>query len=117
MPLNQLVTACVAGWFTFGVAGMLVFNFSKNVAFKRTWFSRWMWTLAVSFWLLSAPLILQPVINLRALAFVALDALLIALIAYLNIRCTRFCDQCGATLFNQNWFQAMNFCPKCGAKL
>ena len=117
MPPTQVVTACFAGWFVFALAGMLVFNFSKNGAFKRVWFSRWMITVAVSFWLLSAPLIVQRGIALRSLAFVAFDALFIALIAYLNIRCTRFCDQCGATLYNQNWFQAMHFCPKCGAQL
>ena len=29
----------------------------------------------------------------------------------------KFCDKCGATLINSNWFSPMRFCSKCGAVL
>ena len=39
------------------------------------------------------------------------------LIAYLNIKLTRFCDHCGKTLISQNWFSPWRYCPACGSKL
>ena len=41
----------------------------------------------------------------------------VALITWLNLRNTKFCDQCGATLFNHNWFSTIRYCPHCGATL
>ncbi len=40
-----------------------------------------------------------------------------ALIGFLNIRLTKFCDSCGATLVNPAWFRRMRFCPSCGAPM
>jgi hypothetical protein len=34
-----------------------------------------------------------------------------------NIKMTRFCDRCGATLTNPIWSSPMRFCSKCGANL
>lgn len=41
----------------------------------------------------------------------------VALISYLNIRFTKFCPSCGATLYNYNWFVRMKYCSRCGASL
>jgi hypothetical protein len=41
----------------------------------------------------------------------------VALITYLNIRLTKFCQRCGAINFNYLWFGAMNYCRRCGASL
>ena len=48
------------------------------------------------------------------LAFVAGLALM-AVFAPINWYLTRFCDACGATMFNQ--FVHSKFCPRCGANL
>jgi ribosomal protein S27AE len=40
----------------------------------------------------------------------------IIVISFLNIRLTRFCSRCGATIF-QRGFSRFKFCPKCGAEL
>lgn len=41
----------------------------------------------------------------------------IALIIYLNIRNTTFCEACGRTVYNNMWFSRIEYCAKCGAKL
>jgi hypothetical protein len=41
----------------------------------------------------------------------------IALISYGNLKITRFCDKCGRTVRNADWFSKMDYCPKCGSKL
>ena len=41
----------------------------------------------------------------------------IALIAYLNIRSTRFCEACGMTTVEAMPFARAAFCSKCGAPL
>ena len=40
----------------------------------------------------------------------------VAGIVTLNIKMTKFCESCESAVVNNNWFQAFNFCPKCGAK-
>ena len=42
---------------------------------------------------------------------------IIALITYLNIRNTVFCDACGKTTYNHAWFERAEYCAKCGARL
>jgi hypothetical protein len=41
----------------------------------------------------------------------------VALMTFLNLRNTKFCDACGKTLINQNPFSPPAFCSKCGAAL
>jgi hypothetical protein len=41
----------------------------------------------------------------------------VAVISILNLRATRFCDDCGKTIINQNFLAKPEFCSKCGAKL
>lgn len=41
----------------------------------------------------------------------------VAFISFLNIRMTKFCDSCGATLYNTAWFRPMRFCSSCGASM
>jgi hypothetical protein len=51
-----------------------------------------------------------------AVVFVVL-APMVALISYLNIKFTRFCSKCGATIIDHNWFSSTRFCSKWGAEL
>lgn len=41
----------------------------------------------------------------------------VILITYLNLRSTKFCDSCGKTMINQNFWVKPEFCSKCGEKL
>ena len=41
----------------------------------------------------------------------------VALIGLLNIKLTKFCSSCGATLYNYNWLGRMRYCSRCGASL
>jgi hypothetical protein len=40
-----------------------------------------------------------------------------ALFAFLALRRMRFCNACGATIWNRNMFMKSNFCANCGARL
>lgn len=42
---------------------------------------------------------------------------MIALITFLNLRSTRFCEGCGRTLYRQPIFGTAKFCPHCGRRL
>jgi hypothetical protein len=52
-----------------------------------------------------------------AISFLALLLAGVSLITWLNIKFTKFCDSCSATIVNTNWFQKIEFCQKCGARL
>ena len=41
----------------------------------------------------------------------------VVLISYQNIRMTKFCESCGATIINHSWFTKMRYCSRCGAAL
>ena len=41
----------------------------------------------------------------------------VSLISWLNIRQTKFCDECSSTMFSHNWFSKIKYCSKCGAAL
>jgi hypothetical protein len=41
----------------------------------------------------------------------------VAIISYMNIRMTRFCESCGRTLHRQPLFSKPRFCSHCGAAL
>jgi rRNA maturation endonuclease Nob1 len=41
----------------------------------------------------------------------------IALITFLNLRKTKFCDACGRTLYPKSFFTPTPFCPHCGAQV
>jgi hypothetical protein len=52
-----------------------------------------------------------------SLGILAITVPAVTVISYMNIKLTKFCDKCGATLINSNWFSSMKFCSKCGAEL
>lgn len=97
-------------WISLGLAGFFLFYLSKDVTFKKKYFP-WYVVLAgflfVSFGLISG-------LPLRLL-YIMVPA--VALITFLNIRSTKFCDSCGRTMIDQNWFSKVEYCAKCGAKL
>jgi hypothetical protein len=96
-------------WVALGIAGFLFFTLNKDVALKRRLFPR----LAIGAGVLFS-LVIAAMAPLRAaLLFIPF----IGVITWINIRMTRFCDACGRTLINQQWWAKMRFCPYCGVKL
>lgn len=116
--INGIVIACFVGtWIILGVVGLFLFYLGKDVAFKRRWFPRFIILVGVLFVMFSTTIWCLNARSLAGLSIVFLTVPMTFLISYLNIKFTRFCGQCGATLYNQNWFVPMRFCPKCGAGL
>lgn len=96
-------------WIALAIGGFLFFNLEKDAAQKRLYFPRFVVGAGALFALVIALIAPWP----AALLFLPF----IGLISWLNIRMTRFCDACGRTLINQQWWTKMSYCPYCGKKL
>jgi len=97
-------------WIVLGIISFIIFFFGKDAVLKRK-----LWT---------------PFVILASVLFIGFAMLMgfhgqemffmipfVILITYLNIKCTKFCDSCGKTIINQNFFVKPEFCTKCGSKL
>ncbi len=116
--LSGILTACFFGtWAVLGIGGFIVFYLQKDQAFKRKWFPRFVILGAVLFVLFATTLMVLQRRSFSALGILVLLVPMVSLIAYLNIKFTKFCSNCGATIIDNNWFSPMRFCSKCGAKL
>ena len=115
--LGNILTVCFVGTFiVLGVVGFFVFTFGKDVAFKKKWFPRSVILAGVLFVLFSNTVMVIHSRSFSILAILIIEIPFVALISYLNIRATKFCDNCGATAVNHNPFSRMRFCSKCGAE-
>jgi hypothetical protein len=97
-------------WVALGLAGFFLFYRGKDAQFKRkyfTWYVILAGVLFISFGLAMG-------FPSEALYFMVPA---VALITYLNIKSTKFCDNCGSTIVNQMWLTRAERCAKCGAKL
>jgi hypothetical protein len=113
-----LVFACFfATWVVLGLSGFYLFYVRSDVYFKRRWFPRYIVLVGVLFVLFSTALTALSAQSLGALGILVVLVPAAGLISWLNIKFTRFCDKCGATVYQQNWLAPMNFCSKCGAEL
>jgi hypothetical protein len=101
-------------WIVSGVVvsllSLLYFRGGKNVRLKRQFYKWWGVAYGTMFFFLIALSGMPWPVLLFFGAF-------IALITYLNIRNTTFCDVCGKTVYNHMWFSRIEYCAKCGAKL
>ncbi len=93
-------------WIALGIGGALFFYTSKNAGLKRTVFpiySIFGSIVFISFgWFIGG--------SNDSLFFIVP---FVSLITFLNIRNTKFCDNCGKTIYNRAWFQSLKECPKC----
>ena len=99
------VVACLLGFLSF-----LFFHFNRDTHLKRKMLP--VTIIAYSVLFLTFVVIYLP--RKRDFLF-ALPAVMV--IGYLNWRNTYFCDACGQTFYNHQWFSSVTFCSKCGAKL
>lgn len=119
MPLEGIITACFfATWAGLALGGIFLFYRGKDAAFKRRWWPRYVTLCGVILVAFMATLTSLAPKAPPAWTMLAFAAPFVALIVYLNIRGTKFCDGCGAMLMAGSlMFLRMNFCPRCGAPL
>jgi len=115
--VEEIVIASFFGtWFVLGLGGWIVFFARKDVGFKRKWWPRYILLGGGLFVLFSAAIGVLETRSLKALALLLFVVPWVTLTAYLNLRFIKFCDGCGATAYDMNWFAPMRFCPKCGTE-
>lgn len=115
--LKVIVSAAFVGtWIGLTIAG-LVISPRMNAEAKRRWFPRGIILVGTLFVFYSTTLTLLESRAWSSLSILFVVIPIFGLISYLNIKFTKFCDKCGATLYNANWLTPQRFCSKCGAKL
>jgi hypothetical protein len=97
-------------WIALGITGFLLFFVNKDVKFKRRYFRWYVILVGVIF----IGFACGTDGSWGALAFMGPA---VALITYLNIRGTRFCDKCGRTIIDHMPFSRAEYCSRCGAQL
>jgi hypothetical protein len=107
----------VGTWIVLGIIGFVVFFLGKDTALKRKWFPRFTVLVGMLFVFFSTTIAVLGSETWLSLGIMVITVPAVSLISYLNIKMTKFCDRCGATLINSNWFSPMRFCSKCGAAL
>ena len=108
---REAFTVFAVFWVALGLASFLFFHFNRDAAFKRRVFP----LFGVAAGLIFGAFLIYMTRGYSQVLFLAVP--MIALITFLNIRCTRFCDSCGRTLYKQPVFTRPGFCPHCGAQL
>jgi hypothetical protein len=113
-PLTGLF---VATWVVLGITGFIFFFLNRDAALKRKWFPRYITLAGVLFVLYVTAMTVAGSPSFPSLGVLVLVVPMVVLISYLNLKFTKFCNQCGATIIEQNWFSPTRFCSKCGNKL
>ncbi len=117
-PASGVVFACfLVTWIVLGIGGFLLFYAGKDIPFKRKWFPRFVALTGFLFIAFATGFRLPSSQSLETLIFIVPAT---CLISYLNIKLTKFCDACGATIAPgnaRNLFAPAKFCPDCGAAL
>jgi hypothetical protein len=116
--LETVIMALFVGtWIVLGIVGFVVFFLGRDTALKRRWFPRFVVLGGVLFVFFSTTGTVLESQSWWSLGILLVVVPAVALISFLNIKMTKFCDKCGATLIYSNWFSSMRFCSKCGATL
>lgn len=102
----------IGTWILLGIVSAAFFFFNLNAVLKRKVFPPFVIFVGVLF--LAFGILMG---FARNPFFFVVMVPFVALITYVNICNTRFCDSCGKTLVSQNPFIQPKICSKCGAKL
>lgn len=112
-----VIIAFVATWIVLGI-GLFVASWKLDAATKRQWFPFAIMMIGVLFIAFTMAVAFLQSRSWSSLWILVILVPAVALISYLNITHTKFCDVCNATLIDQNWFgPPVKFCSKCGAPL
>jgi hypothetical protein len=90
------------------VVGPMVLH-NKDAPFKRKWAPRLGIMIGILF------ILFLWGIPWQVMLFFVIPS--VALIAYINIRNTRYCDACGKMVYKHIGLPKRGHCPKCGARL
>ncbi|WP_165231781.1 hypothetical protein [Aquisphaera insulae] len=110
-----ITTAFIGTWIVLAIVGFIASR-RMSAAAKRRWAPREAILVGVLFVFFSTTMTVLQSRSWSSMSFLVLVVPAVVLISYLNIKFTKFCDKCNATLYNHNWFQPMRFCSKCGAE-
>lgn len=120
---NPAQTALAVGYFVIwtiaGIGGWIYVNRRPTIPLRRLWWKRYVIGFgALVYAMMVLMLAANPQAPRKAVAAASLVLLpLFALITWLNLRTTYFCQSCGARTRNSNFFGSrLTYCPKCGAK-
>jgi hypothetical protein len=94
-------------WVALGILGSYLFIIRNDYEFKVKYFKYFVILVGVLFIGFAAAMAPPPEVFLVMVP-------LVILFTIVNIKCTRFCRNCGKTI---NAFYFAAFCPKCGKKL
>lgn len=97
-------------WMILGFVSFCFFTFYKNTQVKRKLFAPYIIFVGVLF----GGIVLFSTKELWTLYFLVPS---IALISYMNIKNSKFCDACGKLSYNYALFPKMRYCSKCGTEL
>ena len=100
--------AFMAAWVAVGVIFWAFFRFNRNARLKRVLYPLVVVATGAAFFAYVAA-----VFGLVSVAV----APFILLIVVVNLRLTRFCDACGASVYAKNSFSRPRACTRCSAKL
>lgn len=109
-PHPELFPWFFGAWVALALASYLFFRGNANVERKK----RFMPAVTIGTGIVFLGFVFAMSGQLREVLF---GAPFVALISYINIRNTKFCDSCGETVHNIMWFSKIEFCARCGAKI
>jgi hypothetical protein len=117
MPENVIDAIFMTTWFVLMIGGFVLFYLGGNAEFKRKWFPRYVILGGILFLGFTTAMMARMMNVAELIGMWLFMVPTICLISWLNIRMTKFCDGCGKTISNQNWFSRIRFCPNCGSGL
>lgn len=98
-------------WMILGVSSLIFFHFYKNAKVKRV-----IHLVLTIFASIAFGMFFFYKMNFRLDWFIFLFFCGGAFITFLNIRNTKFCNNCGKTIYRRALFSKIESCPKCGEK-
>ncbi|MDG3006792.1 hypothetical protein [Paludisphaera mucosa] len=113
-----LVLACLtAVWIVLVLASFLLLYRGGDSAFKRRWFRSSVLQAGLLVYFFSLAMTILSPHGLGVLSDLIWFVPAVCLISWLDNKHTKFCDGCGATVYQHNGFSEARCCSKCGARI
>jgi FtsH-binding integral membrane protein len=120
-PLNAVssgLIACFAcTWIVLFCVNAYVLFSRRDATFKRKWFRRMVVLMSGLFVFFVVAINASSGVQMAWPFLLCVLFPIVILIAWLNLKLTRFCDHCGATILPGNFFVRPKYCPRCGTPL
>jgi hypothetical protein len=110
MEHDEIFSIFFGIWVVLGIISIAIFFIGKNVQLKRKLFAPFVIGVGVLF-----IAFIYATSSGGRILYIMVPA--VALITFINLRSTNFCDSCGRTIISQDLFSKPEFCSKCGDKL